>query len=180
MARLTSTRTSSAAKPHFRLPWLRWITGGSLMLICGIALLSYFWDSILLQQEGILTQSAIVATNACSLYSMKPDSSPVNQGVFLTVLFSDESGRLHRVTLSGCLPRIYEPGESYAIKYVPSDPSLVTGANFRTYQSSVPIILLVIGLVGGGLGLVLVIVGTVDLLQQVRLYRSLRRSRSRL
>jgi len=100
---------------------------------------------------------------------MKPDSTSANQGVFLTVLFSDESGRLHRVTLSGCLPRIYVPGESYAIKYVLSDPSLVAGANFRTYQSSVPTIFLVIDLIGGGLGLVLMIVGTIDLLQQVRL-----------
>jgi hypothetical protein len=165
------------AKPHYRLPWLRWITGGILVLFCGIALLSYFRGLILLQQEGVLTQSTIVATSSCSLYSMKPDSSPANQGVFLTVMFSDESGRLHQATLSGCLPRIYVPGESYAIKYVPSDPSLVAGANSSTYQSSVPVIFFAAGLVGGGLGLVLVIVGTVDLLQQVWLYRSLRRNR---
>lgn len=179
MARLTDTRAPQTTKPHYRLPWLRWIAGGILLLVCGIALLSYFRGSILLQQEGVLARSTIVATSPCSLYSMKPDSTPANQGVFLTVLFSDQSGRLHRATLSGCLPRIYAPGESYAIKYVPSDPSLVTGANSRTYQSSVPIIFFVIGLVGGGLGLALVVVGAVDLLQQARLYRSLRSNRLR-
>ena len=138
---------------------------------------------MLLQQRGVATQSTIVATAPCTLVSTsrQPNSSISQQGLFLTLRFSDFNGRPYTVTFPGCLQGDYQVGNQFPIRYVPGDPNIISSDSPVSDQSNVSGTIIALGAICGAIGLLMVIAGTIpflwELLQRRALYRSLHRER---
>lgn len=99
-----------------------------VLIGCCYLLFTQIRTTILLQR-GILTQATVVATSPCSGYSRQPDSSRSNQGVLLTLRFTDANGKPYTVGLPDCQLKTYQVGDHFPVRYLPDDPTTVVDAS---------------------------------------------------
>src|SRR5581483_4027127 len=72
-----------------------------VLVVCGVLMISQIHTAIVFQQQGVATQSVIVALDHCSIPNRQPNASASQQGVLLTLRFLDTTGSMQTITFPG-------------------------------------------------------------------------------
>lgn len=118
--------------------------GLSSMIACLVALavlaIPLFWIFIpgwQVRATGVSTVGTATLTSSCGT-STDGDGNPTPETFQVSIQFTDQSGKLHKVESHWACNNFYNDGEQVSLWYLPSDPSrfLTGGEAFWLYITS--------------------------------------------